>query len=246
MTRSSPLANDVPGDRTTTTAVDWLSLLHADSAFPAGGASHSAGLEGAVQCGFIRTPDDLAAWLHDYLAYVLVPCDLTAAILACRVGASDNFGPLFRIDARLNALKVPHEEREASRMLGQRRLKIAAASLRNPVLQSAWEHVCNGSWNAHQACSYGLIGESFGLGELRTATGLAYHMLAGMTSAAIRLRVCGQQTAQDILTRLGPVVASLISNAALDAHIDHLASCAPAAEYAQMHHECARVRLFMS
>lgn len=224
----------------------WLSLLWSDSAFPAGGASHSSGLEGAVQCGYIRGTDDLAAWIHAHLLHVFGPCDLAACVLSHRAAGTADFEALFRIDERVNAMKLPREEREASLMLGQRRLKVTAASMRHPFLETAREYVATGGWNAHQACVFGLVGQAGGISEEDTAAGFTYHVLAGMSSAAIRMRICGQQAAQDIMTRLGPVVASVTAEARLARGEDDLRSCGPAAEAAQMRHERARVRLFMS
>lgn len=59
------------------TALPWLRLLQLVSpSLPVGGFTYSQGLEWAVETGWIRTADDLDAWLADQLQGALVPVDL--------------------------------------------------------------------------------------------------------------------------------------------------------------------------
>jgi urease accessory protein len=224
----------------------WFSLIWSDSAFPAGGASHSSGLEGAIQEQWIRSMDDLAGWMADYVERVLAPCDLAASFLAHRAASREDWRVLFEIDETLHAMKIAREEREVSLMMGRRRLRVIASAARDPRLDHALSALDASRWSAHVATVWGLIGAIGGLSETETARGMAYHALAGMTSAAIRLRLCGQQAAQNLLTRLGEGVAQAIQRASNVQTLEDLHYHAPLLELAQMNHERADVRLFMS
>ncbi len=224
----------------------WLSLLWSDSQFPAGGASHSGGLEGAVQSGYLRGTEDLRAWVEDYLRDVFGPSDLAACVLAHRVASSDDRAKLFAIDERLNALKIAREERQASAMMGQRRLKVLRDAFDDNRLNELWDAVQINEWNAHAACVWGVAGIVGGIGEADAARSLAYGALIGIASAGIRLRLYGQQATQRLLLDVAPTVEHAIERAQRVRGTEELASHGPRLELAQMHHERARVRLFMS
>ena len=220
--------------------------MWSDSAFPAGGAAHSCGLEGALQNGYIRSMPDLHEWISDFVEQVFGPSDLSALILAYRATQRGDGSALFRVDERLGALKITREEREASVAQGQSRLQVSAKTLDDPRLAQALDDALEGRWDGHAASVWGLVGAVGELGEAETARSFTYTVIAGMTSAAIRMRLTGQQGAQNIMISLADKVEAAIKNAESIDCSDSLASLGPRLELAQMHHESARVRLFMS
>ena len=166
-------------------APDWLALLWSDSAFPAGGASHSGGLEAAVQAGHVHSMEDLGPWLTDYLKLVLGPCDLAAMHLSHRATTRRDAEELYWIDERVNALKIAREEREASALLGQRRLKTIRAAGGDQGLGDAWRDAREGKWRAHACCVWGLTGAIGEMTERESAWSFAYSTLAAVASSAM-------------------------------------------------------------
>lgn len=224
----------------------WLRTIWSDSAFPAGGASHSSGLEGALQSGYVRTMPELSAWISDFVENVFGPCDLAALMLAHRAACREDWQSLYRIDERLGALKISREEREASVAQGQSRLEVIAQTLGDPRLRIAWEAAQEERWSAHAASVWGLTGAVGDLTEEDSGRGFTYTTIAGIASAAIRMRFTGQQGAQGLLASVSQKVEQALQEARRIESLESLASVGPRLELAQMHHETARVRLFMS
>src|SRR6267142_4313324 len=114
-----------------------LTLLQfADGLFPAGGFSHSFGLETYVQDGRVRDRRDLEAFIAAHLEGSAGPADAAAAALAVGLARRADSEDWIALDARLDAMKSVPEFRTASRQMGRQALRIAAGLGDDPFLRS--------------------------------------------------------------------------------------------------------------
>src|SRR5262249_43645112 len=127
-----------------------LSLLQlSDSAFPSGRYTLSYGLEALVQSGHLTVPEErstLVRLLCDSIHFGAAPSDGLALACAHRaVGdAGADFELLALVDARLTAVKLPREVREASTRTGRALLSTAVAAIGGRALHDYAERIRHG------------------------------------------------------------------------------------------------------
>ena len=125
-----------------------LSLLQlSDSAFPSGRYTLSYGLETLVQSGRLPVPAEtstLTALLGDSIRFAAAPSDGAALACAHRAVGADgdvDLDLVVRVDARLTAVKLPREARDASARTGRAVLGTAAAAIGGSALHDYTEFV---------------------------------------------------------------------------------------------------------
>ncbi|MBV8880526.1 MAG: hypothetical protein JO332_11210 [Planctomycetaceae bacterium] len=215
----------------------WRLLQTTDSLFPTGAFSHSGGLEGLSADGVLKTADDAERGIDEILRLSFARIDLPACGLAHR--AAQDVGRLIEIDAWVDSLKAPREAREAGRSLGRRRLKVVAAPDAYRAVVEA------GRSPGQQAVVTGVHAALEGISRDEAMLAFAYGTAAGLVASAMKLLPIGQTRGQGLLTRLGEAMPGLVQAADAMA-LEELGSFLPFFDIAQMRHEHARTRLFIS
>jgi urease accessory protein len=229
-----------------------VSLLQlSDSAFPSGRYTLSYGLEALVQSGYLAAPVEsstLIALLCDSIRFGASPSD--GAALACAHRASDRRGAvdlavLTQVDARLTAVKLPREARDASRRTGRAVLATAAAAIGGTALHDYAELVKRGRSPGNHAVVVGLLSARLGVPRLEAVVGELYAFSSSWVAAAVRLGLVDHRGAQALLHRSRSVIADAALQA-VDRDVSQISSCTPLLDVMAMRHEEAELRLFAS
>jgi urease accessory protein len=173
-------------------------LTLADSRLPAGGHTHSGGVEQAIAVGVVTDPASLDAFLRRRLATSgAVAAGLAAA--ACR--AADDPDALAALDGEADARAPSPALRAASRQQGRGLVRVA---------RRAWP---GGPWDALPAQPHHPIA----LGVAATASGLtppdAYLSISGPATAAQRLLAMDPLTVAALTARLSPKIDAVADSA---------------------------------
>jgi urease accessory protein len=213
----------------------WLS-----PAFPVGSFAYSHALEWAVEAGDLPNAEALQSWLADLLVHGAPRNDailLAAAWRAVRDGDMNTV-------AEANALALA--------LAGSRERFVETASQGDAfriAIRSAWR---NAAFDLADATIVGDVAYPVAVGLAAAAHDLdlgatldAYltALVTNLTSAAIRLSVIGQTSAQRIVMAALPAIRELGQFAA-HATIDEVGGCAFRSDIASMRHETQTTRLF--
>jgi urease accessory protein len=228
-----------------------LSLLQlSDSAFPSGRYTLSYGLEALVQSGHATAPGEhstLIRLLGDSIRFGAAPSDGLA--LACAHRAVGDAGVdlelLTEVDARLTAIKLPREARQASTRTGRAVLAVATAAIGGRALNDYAGRVRAGRSPGNHAVVVGVLSASLSVPCLDAVVGELYAFSSGWVGAAVRLGLVDHRGAQALLHQARPVTAA----AALEVigrDAGEISSCTPLLDVMAMRHERAELRLFAS
>jgi urease accessory protein len=210
----------------------------ADSAFPAGGFSHSAGLEAAVQLGEVRSPDDLGRWLEQLL------WSAGAAALPFAGAAHREPAALPEIDARCDAFLTGHVANRASRAQGRAFLRASSQALGGEAA-SLEALVRERGFPGHLAPVLGAVLAGQGIDRREAQRLLLFLSLRGAVSAAVRLGVIGPLEAQRLQARAAPTLEAVLA-ARGDTALEDAAQVAPLLDLLQGHQDRLYSRLFQS
>jgi urease accessory protein len=184
-------------------------LTLADSRLPAGGHTHSGGVEQAIAAGVVSDPASLALFLRRRLATAgAVAAGLAAA--ACRaVDGGDRRAALTTLDAEADARTPSPALRAASRQQGRGLLRVGAR---------AWPHPAWGDLPAqpHHPLALGVAAAAGGLTGRDAAAAAAYLSVSGPATAAQRLLAMDPITVATVTARLAAEVDDVAAAAALD------------------------------
>jgi len=176
---------------------DWMMWQLADSAFPAGGFAHSAGLEAAWQHGEARNRTELAALLETSLRQFG-----HASLPFCNAAHAEP-GQLGDLDQCCDAFLTNHVANRASRLQG--RAFLASAERIFPGRQ------INLPSYGHLAPVFGATMRSLGLKRVRAARLFFFLHLRGLVAAAIRLGILGPMEGQALQHRLSVVAEEILT-----------------------------------
>lgn len=230
-----------------------LNLQLADSAFPSGRYTRSAGLESFVQAGYLdvaRPVEALVELLADYLRYSVGPSDGVALACAhravsCCVEPEEALVGVTRVDERLTAAQPAREARTASVRSGKAILNTATAVFTDPILTAYAHRVRSGHPPGNAAVVQGTLTACLGLPRRQALAGELYAFATASAQAAVRLAVLDHRGAQQVLYRLHPVVVE-VTAAHVDEEPSRIATNAPLIDVLSMRHERAELRLFAS
>jgi len=216
----------------------WLWLLQAnDTAYPSGSYAHSYGLEELVEAGVVKTAGDLEAFLDQQILPALLTFEIPMFARAHAAAVSGDAAELLRLDAELDAWRVPAELRDASRRIGSQRLELLAKLDPQPLV-----HELRGS---SPRCHH-LVVTALELASVpleQAARAFAFQMIAGLTAASMKLMRIGQTACQQIARRTLATLGGKI-DASLHQPADGWFN--PLIEIASLRHARAHARLFIS
>ena len=220
-------------------------LQLADGLFPAGGFTHSFGLETYALDGRVHDRESLEAFVVAHLDGAAGPADAVAVAAAVRTAVEADHAAWIHIDGRLEAMKSVPEFRAASRQMGRQTARVAAAVARDPFTTTLARAVEDGLTPGHHAAVFGAALGRRGVEPAAAAVAFLYSTAALLVGAGLRLVSLGQLDGQRVLTAVLPRVAHLAATAAVTA-VDDMWSFTPALELAGLRHAGLEMRLFRS
>ena len=174
-------------------------LTLADSRLPAGGHTHSGGVEQAIAAGVVHDPGSLATFLRRRL----VTAGAVAAGLAAAACAGEDLAVL---DAEADARTPSPALRAASRQQGRGLVRVG---------RRAWP---SGAWDAlpaqpHHPVALGVAAAAGGLTPRDAAQAAAYLSVSGPATAAQRLLAMDPLTVAAVTARLAPEIDAVADSA---------------------------------
>ncbi len=218
---------------------DWLIWQLADSAFPAGGFAHSAGLEATWKHGLLPDALHLTSFLRTALTQA-ARFSVPFAMAVCR--DPETFDAT---DHHVESFLTNHVANRASRAQGQGLLAAAARAFDHDLLQTLSAKVRRREAIAHGAPVWGAVGAAMSIAPDRVASLMLFTTLRGMISAAVRLGICGPLQGQSIQHELA-ADAGQLTREACATPIEEAAQTAPLLDLLQGTQDRLYSRLFIS
>ncbi len=179
-------------------AADWLIWQLADSAFPSGGFTHSAGLEAAWQQGEVQSDEELS----DFIRAHLVQSGRSALPFVNEAfHQAERFAGL---DSLCDAFLSNHVANRGSRAQGQAFLLAAANTFSCPRLRSFRTTVTRQRLAAHFAPVFGVVLSALQVSHASCVRLFLFISLRTLLGSAVRLGLIGPLAAQALQTRLVP------------------------------------------
>ena len=211
-------------------ADDWLLWQLADSAFPTGAFSHSAGLEAAWQQGEVRGRVEFASFLDASLR------QLGRASLPFLTAAHREPERLAELDQLCDAFTTSHVANRASRLQGRAFLASAERIFATPPLQPP----CG-----HAAPVFGAVTRLLEISCHASSQLFFFSHLRGLAASGVRLGIVGPMEAQTLQHRLSVQAQEILSRYE-SLILDDIAQTAPLLEIWQGGQDRLYSRLFRS
>ncbi|MCA0145231.1 urease accessory protein UreF [Blastococcus sp. LR1] len=196
-------------------------LTLADSRLPAGGHTHSGGVEQGIEAGLVHDPRSLATFLHRRL---VTAGAVAAGLAAAACGAAGDRGALDALDAEADARTPSPALRAASRQQGRGLVRVG---------RRAWPTL---DWDAlpptpHHAVALGVAAAVAGLTARDAASAAAYLSVSGPATAAQRLLAMDPLTVAAVTARLSSEIDAVAgTSAAPQGHGGHVGPLPAAAD----------------
>ena len=217
-----------------------LRLMHLVSpSLPIGAFTYSQGIEWAVECGWIKNPDELADWMEVQVTEGMARLDLPVLrriYRACE--RDDNAGILDWSNlllANRETAELRAEEQQRGRALADLLISLAVptAAERAHLLRKT------------QLAGFALAAYQWGIACEQAALGHAWAWLENQILAAVKIIPLGQTAGQQLIHDLTPLLPDAI-RIGLQLTDDQIGSSLPALAMASCHHETQYTRLFRS
>jgi urease accessory protein len=217
----------------------FLLLQLGDSAFPAGGFAHSAGLEASAQLGEVPT----AASLKAFFEQILWQTGLGA--LPFLRAAHRDPERIQAHDALCHAFLTSHVANRGSRTQGRAFVATSARVLDEAAVIALDQRVRARELHGHHATLFGAVLRAVE-STLEEAQRLYLHLaLRGVSSAAVRLGLMGPHEAQRLQRELGPLSERVLAECA-EREVDDAAQPAPLLDLFGSLRDRLYARLFLS
>ena len=201
--------------------MEWMVLQLADSAFPAGGFAHSAGLEAAAQLGEVDSDDEL----HRFVASALWQAGLGGLPLVREAHAAP--AEVGALDALCHAFLISHVANRASRTQGRAFIATCAHSFPQRDGLARLDAAARlGEIHAHFAPVFGAALRALDVAAEPAAALYLHLALRGVLSAAVRLGRIGPHQAQALQHECAPLQDEVLAHCAALSRAD-LAQTAP-------------------
>lgn len=220
-------------------APTWLLLQLADSAFPAGGFAHSAGLEAAVQLGEVQKRETLARFVDDALwqtGHGALPF-VTAAHDAVELHGES--------DASCDTFLTGTVANRASRTQGRAFVASCAEIFGEQAIVSLHAAIRARAVAGHYAPAFGAVTRALGVARVDAQRLFLLQALRAVVSAGVRLGALGPLEGQRWQRARAPLLERVLHHCAALGAAD-AAQTAPVAEAFASHHDALYSRLFQS
>lgn len=219
--------------------MDLLLWQLADSAFPAGGFPHSAGLEAAMQHGEVTGRDDLENFTRAVIRQA------ARGALPFVTAAHADPGGILSLDARCDAFLSNPVTNRASRGQGQAFLTACARSFGRGSVEQLQRTIRESHMGGHYAPVFGAALRALEVDRPRAQRLFLFLTGRTVTSAAVRLGLVGTYEAQQLQNAMvSEIMGALDRCAALGPA--EIAQIAPLIDVFQSTHDRLYSRLFQS
>jgi urease accessory protein len=223
-----------------------LRLLQlSDPALPVGGFSHSAGLETYVQLGIVKDAATAKAFVTGMLSQNIHYTDAAIVSMVYEAITANEPDEIKHLDDLCTAVKLPKEIRQASQKLGIRLIKIFQPLCSNNWLNRYAAAIQSKQLHGHYCIAFGIIAQSLQIAKADALTGFYYNAAAGIVTNSVKLIPLSQQTGQELLFSLQPLIPELVQK---NQHPDKdmIGVCCAGFDLRSMQHEQLYSRLYMS
>jgi urease accessory protein len=217
----------------------FLLLQIADSAFPAGGFAHSAGLEAAVQLGGLRSAEELRRFAHESL------WQAGHGALPFVAAAHREPACFCELDALCDAFLTNHVANRASRSQGRAWLGACAQVFEDARIRRLHEDARARVTPSHFVCAFGATTAALGLERRAALEAFAHLTVRTFASAAVRLGVVGPHEAQRLHVELASTMRAIVEHGEI-AQPEEAAHSAPLLEVWSAQHDRLYAKLFLS
>jgi urease accessory protein len=218
--------------------MDWLAMQLADSAFPAGGFAHSAGMEAASQLGEIADGG--------------VERFVREAVWQAGFGSLPVVGEVHREPSRVGLVEAVYDafltgvvSNRASRTQGRAFVSAAARSFGGAAVEGLHDDVRERRLLGHHAPLFGAVAATLGVPRGDALAVWMHVTLRGLLSAAVRLGLAGAHEAQAIQRSMAPLLDRVVAECG-ELGVEAVAQTAPRLEIAASQHDHLYSRLFQS
>jgi urease accessory protein len=219
--------------------MDWLLLQLSDSAFPAGGFAHSAGLEAAWQNGEIKNAHELQEFFNTTL------WQNGRASLPLLNAAFNAPESLPEFDSLCDAFLCNHVSNRASRLQGRAFVSACERCFPIPAVIELRENVREQRLCCHHSPLFGATLRAMNVALDQAQELFLFTALRGVVSAAVRLNIVGPHQAQQMQFASYESLNRVLSDCAT-LTVEGLAQPAPLLDLFQSTHDRLYSRLFQS
>ena len=220
-------------------------LQLSDPALPVGGFSHSAGLETYVQLGIVKDPVTAEAFVSGMLSQNIHFTDAAIVSLAHDAITTMQADEIKHLDDLCTAVKLPKEMRQASQKLGTRLIKIFQPVCNNEWINRYAAAIQTKQLTGHYCIAFGIIASALQIPKADALAGFYYNAATGFVTNCVKLIPLSQQTGQELLFSLHPLITQLVQNN-LQPDKEMIGVCCPGFDIRSMQHEQLYSRLYMS
>ncbi|MFL5345311.1 MAG: urease accessory protein UreF [Hyalangium sp.] len=220
-------------------SIRWRILQLADSAFPTGGFSHSAGLEAAAQQGEVPDPKALRTFLEGVLWQAG-----HGSLPFLRAAYGPEAEPA-KLDAWCDAFLSNHVANRTSRTQGRTLVSTMARIFSEAELQRLHAAVRERTLAAHYAPMFGFALRALAVPLEQTQELFLHLALRGVASAAVRLGLLGPHEAQRLQHELAEVQSAILERCG-PLSLNELSQPAPLIDLLGATHDRLYSRLFQS
>ena len=135
--------------------------------------------------------------------------------------------------------------RQASQKLGARLIKIFQAVCNHDWLNQYAAAIQAKQLTGHYCIAFGIIASALQIPKADALTGFYYNAATGFVTNSVKLVPLSQQTGQELLFSLQPLITQLVQNN-LKPDKEMIGVCCPGFDIRSMQHEQLYSRLYMS